>query len=81
MTSRNAATIRRTAWAACRSSAIPDTVARELAQLASAGAKGIALSFVNYLDELPFFRDEVMPRLARMGLARRSELSRQPKSE
>ena len=46
----------------------PDTVARELAQLAAAGAKGIALSFVNYLDELPFFRDEVLPRLARMGL-------------
>jgi dimethylsulfone monooxygenase len=46
----------------------PDTVARELAQLASAGARGIALSFVNYLDELPYFRDEVLPRLARMGL-------------
>jgi alkanesulfonate monooxygenase SsuD/methylene tetrahydromethanopterin reductase-like flavin-dependent oxidoreductase (luciferase family) len=46
----------------------PDTVARELAQLAAAGAKGIALSFVNYLDELPFFRNEVMPRLANLGL-------------
>ena len=67
-TSRSAAIIRRTAWAASRSSAIPDTVARELAQLAAAGAKGIALSFVNYLDELPFFRDEVMPRLVRLGL-------------
>ena len=33
----------------------PDVVARELASLAAAGAKGIALSFVNYLDELPFF--------------------------
>jgi dimethylsulfone monooxygenase len=38
----------------------PDTVARELAQLAAAGAKGVALSFVNYLNE-------VLPRLARMG--------------
>ena len=46
----------------------PDTVAYELAQLAAAGAKGIALSFVNYLDELPLFRAEVMPRLARLGL-------------
>ena len=46
----------------------PDTVAREVAQLADAGAKGIALSFVNYLDELPLFRDEVLPRLARVGL-------------
>jgi dimethylsulfone monooxygenase len=45
----------------------PDTVARELAQLATAGAKGIALSFVNYLDELPLFRDEVLPRLSALG--------------
>jgi FMNH2-dependent dimethyl sulfone monooxygenase len=46
----------------------PDVVAGELAQLAAAGAKGVALSFVNYLDELPFFAAEVLPRLARMGL-------------
>jgi dimethylsulfone monooxygenase len=46
----------------------PDTVARDLAQISAAGARGIALSFVNYLDELPLFRDEVMPRLVRMGL-------------
>ncbi len=46
----------------------PDHVAHELAQLAAAGARGIALSFVNYLDELPFFAQEVLPRLARMGL-------------
>jgi dimethylsulfone monooxygenase len=46
----------------------PDTVAAELAQLAAAGAKGIALSFVNYLDELPFFANEVLPRLERAGL-------------
>ncbi len=46
----------------------PDHVAHELASLAAAGARGIALSFVNYLDELPFFAQEVLPRLARMGL-------------
>jgi alkanesulfonate monooxygenase SsuD/methylene tetrahydromethanopterin reductase-like flavin-dependent oxidoreductase (luciferase family) len=46
----------------------PDAVARELAQLAESGAAGIALSFVNYLDELPLFRDEVVPRLTRIGL-------------
>lgn len=46
----------------------PDHVAGELASLAKAGARGIALSFVNYLDEVPFFAQEVMPRLARMGL-------------
>ena len=46
----------------------PDKVAEELATLGQAGIRGIALSFVNYLDDLPFFRDEVLPRLERMGL-------------
>ncbi len=46
----------------------PDTVARDLAELAAAGARGIALSFVNYADELPYFCDEVLPRLQRAGL-------------
>ena len=46
----------------------PDTVARDLTQLAAAGLGGIAVSFVNYLDELPYFAAEVLPRLARSGL-------------
>ena len=46
----------------------PDHVAEELADLSRAGVRGIAFSFVNYLDELPFFRDEVLPRLERMGV-------------
>jgi dimethylsulfone monooxygenase len=46
----------------------PDHVASELAALAKAGARGIALSFVNYLDEVPFFAQEVLPRLVHMGL-------------
>ncbi|HVA15825.1 MAG TPA: LLM class flavin-dependent oxidoreductase [Stellaceae bacterium] len=46
----------------------PDDVARQLAQVSDAGFAGICFSFVNYLDEFPFFRDEVLPRLARMGL-------------
>ena len=46
----------------------PDFVAAELAKLAAAGARGIALSFVNYLDEVPFFAQEVLPRLGKMGL-------------
>jgi hypothetical protein len=28
----------------------------------------VAISLVNYADELPYFRDEVLPRLERMGL-------------
>jgi alkanesulfonate monooxygenase SsuD/methylene tetrahydromethanopterin reductase-like flavin-dependent oxidoreductase (luciferase family) len=43
-------------------------VARELARLAALGLSGIAISFVNYLDELPYFCAEVLPRLARSGL-------------
>ncbi len=46
----------------------PDRVADELAGIGKAGMRGIALSFVNYLDELPYFCDEVLPRLARLGL-------------
>ena len=46
----------------------PDRVAEELANIARAGMRGIAVSFVNYLNESPFFFDEVLPRLARLGL-------------
>jgi FMNH2-dependent dimethyl sulfone monooxygenase len=46
----------------------PDHVAGLLARLAAAGLAGIAVSFVNYLDELPYFCAEVLPRLARLGL-------------
>jgi alkanesulfonate monooxygenase SsuD/methylene tetrahydromethanopterin reductase-like flavin-dependent oxidoreductase (luciferase family) len=46
----------------------PDHVAQSLADLSGAGLTGIGISFVNYLDELPFFRDEVLPRLERLGL-------------
>jgi dimethylsulfone monooxygenase len=45
-----------------------DRVAEMLAQLSSAGFNGVGLSFVNYLDELPYFRDEVLPRLVRAGV-------------
>ena len=46
----------------------PDHVAAQLADLSQAGLTGIALSFVNYLDELPYFCDEVIGRLERLGL-------------
>ena len=46
----------------------PDAVAGELADLSNAGLTGIAVSFVNYIDELPFFCDEVLPRLERLGV-------------
>ena len=46
----------------------PDAVAQDITRLAALGLNGIAVSFVNYLDELPYFRDEVLPRLARAGV-------------
>jgi dimethylsulfone monooxygenase len=46
----------------------PDQVAQELANIGRAGMRGIALSFINYLEELPYFRDEVLPRLERLGV-------------
>ena len=46
----------------------PDEVAGALADLSKAGLTGIAISLVNYVDELPFFCDEVLPRLERFGL-------------
>ena len=36
--------------------------------LSKAGLTGVAVSLVNYIDELPFFCDEVLPRLQRAGL-------------
>jgi dimethylsulfone monooxygenase len=46
----------------------PDQVASALADLSKAGLTGIGISLVNYIDELPYFVDEVCGRLERMGL-------------
>jgi alkanesulfonate monooxygenase SsuD/methylene tetrahydromethanopterin reductase-like flavin-dependent oxidoreductase (luciferase family) len=46
----------------------PDRVAEELAIISQAGVRGIGLSFVNYLSEVPYFCDEVLPRLVRQGM-------------
>lgn len=48
----------------------PDMVAKELARLSEAGFDGVAIGFVNYRHELPYFVQEVIPRLERMGLRR-----------
>ncbi|MGH7034508.1 MAG: LLM class flavin-dependent oxidoreductase [Stellaceae bacterium] len=46
----------------------PDDIARDLAAVYAAGITGIGFSFVHYLKELPYFLDEVVPRLVRLGL-------------
>jgi alkanesulfonate monooxygenase SsuD/methylene tetrahydromethanopterin reductase-like flavin-dependent oxidoreductase (luciferase family) len=50
----------------------PDHVAGQLVDLSKAGLTGIAVSLVNYVAELPFFCEEVLPRLARAELRERS---------
>ncbi|HEX4041000.1 MAG TPA: LLM class flavin-dependent oxidoreductase [Xanthobacteraceae bacterium] len=46
----------------------PDKVAGELAAISEAGVRGIGISFVNYLNEAPYFCAEVLPRLERAGV-------------
>ena len=45
-----------------------DDVAQELARISAAGFDGIGFSFVNYLNELPYFAAEVLPRLQKFGV-------------
>jgi dimethylsulfone monooxygenase len=49
----------------------PDDVTAALARVSGAGFDGIGFSFVNFLDELPYFAAEVLPRLERLGLRER----------
>jgi alkanesulfonate monooxygenase SsuD/methylene tetrahydromethanopterin reductase-like flavin-dependent oxidoreductase (luciferase family) len=46
----------------------PDEIADELARISAAGFSGTTLSFVDYLAELPYVVEEVLPRLERKGL-------------
>jgi alkanesulfonate monooxygenase SsuD/methylene tetrahydromethanopterin reductase-like flavin-dependent oxidoreductase (luciferase family) len=46
----------------------PDDVAGQLARLHGVGFDGLALNFVNYLDDIDYFVQEVLPRLEALGL-------------
>jgi alkanesulfonate monooxygenase SsuD/methylene tetrahydromethanopterin reductase-like flavin-dependent oxidoreductase (luciferase family) len=46
----------------------PDEVAEKLAGYARGGLTGVAISLINFLDEAPYFCQEVLARLARLGL-------------
>ena len=46
----------------------PDDIVEEMVQLEQAGLAGAAIVFLNYLNELPFFNAEVLPRMERRGL-------------
>jgi alkanesulfonate monooxygenase SsuD/methylene tetrahydromethanopterin reductase-like flavin-dependent oxidoreductase (luciferase family) len=46
----------------------PDDLADEMERLSRAGFAGTVVNFVDYVAEFPYFRDEVLPRLAAKGL-------------
>ena len=46
----------------------PDDVAAEMVRMSAAGLAGTSVAFLDYLEEIPFFVAEVMPRLERLGL-------------
>jgi len=46
----------------------PDDVAQQFKRMADAGLDGMAVALPNFLDDLPVVRDEVLPRLERLGL-------------
>ncbi|WP_437929329.1 hypothetical protein WMF37_08665 [Sorangium sp. So ce291] len=48
----------------------PSDVAEQLRRVRDTGVRGLALSFIDFAGELPYFRDEVLPRLVEMGVRR-----------
>jgi FMNH2-dependent dimethyl sulfone monooxygenase len=45
-----------------------DEVAETFKKLNEAGLDGMAIGLVNFVDDLPAIRDEVLPRMQRLGL-------------
>ncbi len=46
----------------------PEKIVEDMIAISEQGYSGIAMSFVNYTYELPFFCDRVMPLLREAGL-------------
>jgi FMNH2-dependent dimethyl sulfone monooxygenase len=46
----------------------PDDVAEVFARVSAAGFDGVAFSFFDYVADLPYFAQEVLPRLERLGI-------------
>ena len=45
-----------------------DQVAAEFKRMADAGLDGMAFGLVNYIEDMPALRDEILPRMERLGL-------------
>ena len=54
----------------------PEQVADGILSLHKAGFRGTTLSFVDYVEEFPYFRDNVLPILAERGIRRAHEPAR-----
>jgi alkanesulfonate monooxygenase SsuD/methylene tetrahydromethanopterin reductase-like flavin-dependent oxidoreductase (luciferase family) len=48
----------------------PDDIVVDMVQMSEQGLTGTSVAFLDYLKEIPFFVQEVLPRLARLGLRR-----------
>jgi dimethylsulfone monooxygenase len=46
----------------------PDDVAEEMVRMSATGLAGCTIAFVDYLREIPYFVQEVLPRLVRLGV-------------
>ena len=46
----------------------PDDIALEITRMSAAGLAGTSIAFLDYLQEIPFFVQEVLPRLESLGL-------------
>ena len=46
----------------------PDDIVEEMMLLEKAGLRGAAITFLDYVADMPFFLDEVLPRMERAGL-------------
>ena len=46
----------------------PDDIVAEMVQMNNAGLCGASIAFLNYIDEMPYFLAEVLPRMQRTGL-------------
>jgi alkanesulfonate monooxygenase SsuD/methylene tetrahydromethanopterin reductase-like flavin-dependent oxidoreductase (luciferase family) len=53
----------------------PDDIVSEIEKIAALGVAGSTLVFLNYRDELPYFIQEVLPRMEKAGLRRPQELT------
>lgn len=46
----------------------PDDLVEEFRKLAAVGVAGSTLVFLNYMQEMPYFVEEVLPRMEKAGL-------------